>query len=132
VSLSLQDTANIQVKFCSSHYFNQDLCILSLFERDFQVIDFSAMPSKQLNCEKNQHHLGPKTQAEEVQTAHIKHEENECFVLSKEGLFSYETRHTPALPSDRHVLVQVIATGLCGSDVIILPHAGWARHGRRH
>lgn len=44
---------------------------------------------------------------------------NEIFVLKRQGEFAYETRSTPELPTSRHVLVKIIATGICGSDVCI-------------
>ncbi|KAK0106248.1 hypothetical protein ONS96_003889 [Cadophora gregata f. sp. sojae] len=43
--------------------------------------------------------------------------ENQVFVLRKKGDFAYETRRTPNLPTNRHVLVKILATGICGSDV---------------
>lgn len=33
------------------------------------------------------------------------------------GSFYYENRGVPTLQSDRDVIVRVVATGLCGSDV---------------
>ncbi|KAH8586568.1 putative xylitol dehydrogenase [Bisporella sp. PMI_857] len=49
-------------------------------------------------------------------------EQNQVFVLRKQGEFFYETRKTPQLPSTKHVLIQVIATGICGSDVHYWKH----------
>ncbi|GAB7364597.1 hypothetical protein MBLNU230_g5402t1 [Neophaeotheca triangularis] len=42
---------------------------------------------------------------------------NPSFVLSPERTFSYEDREKPAVQSPRDVVVQIVATGLCGSDV---------------
>ncbi|KAH6663701.1 putative sorbitol/xylitol dehydrogenase, partial [Halenospora varia] len=42
---------------------------------------------------------------------------NETFVLHAKGQFLYADRPVPKLPSPRHVLIRVMATGLCGSDV---------------
>ena len=45
---------------------------------------------------------------------------NPSCVLQKGGsAFYYETREIPTLQSDRDVIVRVVATGLCGSDVCI-------------
>ncbi|KAL3418143.1 xylitol dehydrogenase [Phlyctema vagabunda] len=49
-------------------------------------------------------------------------EENEVFVLRRKGEFFYETRSTPSLPSERHVLIKILATGICGSDVHYWKH----------
>ncbi|KAH6721571.1 chaperonin 10-like protein [Leptodontidium sp. MPI-SDFR-AT-0119] len=49
-------------------------------------------------------------------------EENRVFVLQHKGKFAYETRPTPKLPTSRHVLVKIIATGICGSDVHYWQH----------
>lgn len=43
--------------------------------------------------------------------------ENHAFVLQEKGRFVYETRPVPTLPSEQHVIVEIKATGLCGSDV---------------
>lgn len=43
--------------------------------------------------------------------------ENPAFVLESKGHFRHEGRAVPTLPSDRHVIVAIKATGLCGSDV---------------
>lgn len=40
-------------------------------------------------------------------------------MLKKVGEFAYETRKTPELPTSKHVLVKIVATGICGSDVCI-------------
>jgi hypothetical protein len=42
---------------------------------------------------------------------------NQAFVLHPGGSFHYEQRAIPTLRSERDVLVRIIATGLCGSDV---------------
>ena len=42
---------------------------------------------------------------------------NEAFVLHPGGTFSYEERSKPTVQTSRDVVVQVMATGLCGSDV---------------
>lgn len=45
---------------------------------------------------------------------------NPSCVLQKGGsAFYYETHEIPTLQSDRDVIVRVVATGLCGSDVCI-------------
>ncbi|OBT66796.1 hypothetical protein VE03_03993 [Pseudogymnoascus sp. 23342-1-I1] len=49
-------------------------------------------------------------------------EENRVFVLRRKGEFDYETRPTPELPTSRHVLVKVMATGICGSDIHYWKH----------
>ncbi|CAL3965369.1 hypothetical protein PZA11_001867 [Diplocarpon coronariae] len=49
-------------------------------------------------------------------------QKNEVFVLRKQGEFFYETRKTPELPSSKHVLVRIVATGICGSDVHYWTH----------
>lgn len=43
--------------------------------------------------------------------------DNRAFVLYPGGHFTFEKRIVPELDSDRDVLVRVVATGLCGSDV---------------
>lgn len=52
-----------------------------------------------------------------IQTKTISTGENRAFVLQQKGRFTYEKRPIPTLPSDRHVIVEIKATGLCGSDV---------------
>lgn len=42
---------------------------------------------------------------------------NEAFVLHPGGTFSYEERSKPTIQTSRDVVVQIMATGLCGSDV---------------
>jgi L-iditol 2-dehydrogenase len=42
---------------------------------------------------------------------------NQAFVLHPGGTFTFEERNTPTIQSDRDVIVRVMATGLCGSDV---------------
>lgn len=42
-----------------------------------------------------------------------------AFVLSVDRQFSFERRKKPELVTPRDVIVEVIATGLCGSDVSI-------------
>ncbi|RDW74210.1 hypothetical protein BP5796_07652 [Coleophoma crateriformis] len=49
-------------------------------------------------------------------------EENNVFVLKRKGEFVYETQQTPILPSSGHVLIKIIATGICGSDVHYWKH----------
>jgi hypothetical protein len=44
-------------------------------------------------------------------------EVNESFVLRPSRQFSFEKRPIPQLRTSRDVLVRVVATGLCGSDV---------------
>lgn len=43
--------------------------------------------------------------------------DNETFVLQEQGRFLYEVRPKPGLRSTRDVVVKVMVTGLCGSDV---------------
>ncbi|KIV98949.1 chlorophyll synthesis pathway protein BchC [Verruconis gallopava] len=45
-----------------------------------------------------------------------------AFVLRKLGEFYYEDRPQPSLQSPRDVLVQIVATGLCGSDIHYWTH----------
>lgn len=52
-----------------------------------------------------------------IQTKHTSEVENHAFVLQQKGRFVYEKRLIPTLPSERHVIVEIRATGLCGSDV---------------
>ncbi|KAK4867146.1 hypothetical protein LT330_007888 [Penicillium expansum] len=47
---------------------------------------------------------------------------NEAFVLHPGGTFAFEERSVPTLQSDRDVIVRVMATGLCGSDVHYWQH----------
>lgn len=49
--------------------------------------------------------------------------ENFAFVLREKGQFCYERRPVPTLPSNRHVIVAIKATGLCGSDVRTSPES---------
>ncbi|KAL4938788.1 hypothetical protein BDV06DRAFT_46905 [Aspergillus oleicola] len=53
---------------------------------------------------------------------------NEAFVLYPGGKFGYEERAIPALETERDVVVRVIATGLCGSDVHYWQHGGIGRY----
>lgn len=46
---------------------------------------------------------------------------NRAFVLRETKCFVYEERPVPDLPSNKHVIVAIKATGLCGSDVCT-PH----------
>ena len=78
------------------------------------------MPSKLVSCKKKPNSSAAEILTDNYQIALEKLQENECLVLSKESPLSYETRPIPALHSDRHVLVEIIATGLCGSDVPLL------------
>ncbi|KAH8698850.1 chaperonin 10-like protein [Talaromyces proteolyticus] len=52
----------------------------------------------------------------------------QAFVLNPSGLFAFEERSIPILQSDRDVIVQVIATGLCGSDVHYWQHGRIGPH----
>ncbi|KAH7072266.1 chaperonin 10-like protein [Paraphoma chrysanthemicola] len=47
---------------------------------------------------------------------------NKSFVLSPSRQFSFESRPVPQLQTSRDVLVRVIATGLCGSDIHYWQH----------
>lgn len=42
---------------------------------------------------------------------------NRALVLHPGGTFTHSERRIPTIESDRDVLVRVVATGLCGSDV---------------
>ena len=42
---------------------------------------------------------------------------SQAFVLQMAGEFTFEERRTPASYSSREILVRIIATGVCGSDV---------------
>lgn len=44
---------------------------------------------------------------------------NLAAVLKPGGSFYYETRKAPEVQSERDVIVKIVATGLCGSDVSI-------------
>ncbi|PYH88514.1 putative sorbitol/xylitol dehydrogenase [Aspergillus ellipticus CBS 707.79] len=55
-------------------------------------------------------------------------QENQAAVLQPGGSFYYETRDIPTLQSDRDVIVKVIATGLCGSDVHYWQHGRIGRY----
>lgn len=46
---------------------------------------------------------------------------NKAFVLYPGGSFDFEDRPIPSLQSDRDLIVQIAATGLCGSDVRVIP-----------
>ncbi|RMX86193.1 hypothetical protein D0869_03255, partial [Hortaea werneckii] len=48
--------------------------------------------------------------------------ENVAFVLGTDRKFVYERRQAPVLESSRDVVVQVVATGLCGSDIHYWQH----------
>ncbi|KAL2064670.1 hypothetical protein VTL71DRAFT_3808 [Oculimacula yallundae] len=48
--------------------------------------------------------------------------QNRVFVLKRKAEFAYETRPTPDLPTSKHVLIKVLATGICGSDVHYWQH----------
>jgi hypothetical protein len=58
-------------------------------------------------------------------------ETNRSFVLTLSGTFSFEDRPVPELPSQRHVRIRVIATGLCGSDVSASSSIAYSRLDRR-
>ncbi|KAJ5479780.1 hypothetical protein N7530_005289 [Penicillium desertorum] len=47
---------------------------------------------------------------------------NQAFMLHPGGKFTFEERSKPAIQSDRDVIVRVMATGLCGSDVHYWQH----------
>ncbi|KAL4925641.1 NAD(P)-dependent alcohol dehydrogenase [Aspergillus undulatus] len=49
-------------------------------------------------------------------------------VLYPGGKFSYEEREIPTLQTERDVIIRVIATGLCGSDVHYWQHGGIGRY----
>ncbi|KAL3477567.1 chaperonin 10-like protein [Aspergillus californicus] len=53
---------------------------------------------------------------------------DQAFVLHPGGKFTFEERPTPVVQSDRDVIVQVIATGLCGSDVHYWQHGRIGRY----
>ncbi|KAE8154080.1 chaperonin 10-like protein [Aspergillus avenaceus] len=53
---------------------------------------------------------------------------NKASVLSPERTFSYEERAIPTLQSERDVIVRVVATGLCGSDVHYWQHGRIGRY----
>ncbi|KAH8434021.1 NAD(P)-dependent alcohol dehydrogenase [Aspergillus melleus] len=53
---------------------------------------------------------------------------NEAFVLHPGGQFSFEERSKPTIQSPRDVVVQVMATGLCGSDVHYWQHGHIGRY----
>ncbi|KAE8352516.1 chaperonin 10-like protein [Aspergillus coremiiformis] len=53
---------------------------------------------------------------------------NKASVLRPGGSFYYEDREVPALESDRDVIVRVMATGLCGSDVHYWQHGRIGRY----
>ena len=46
---------------------------------------------------------------------------NLSFVLGKDLTFSYEDREVPAVEGERDIIVRIVATGVCGSDVSTLP-----------
>ncbi|GLA28420.1 hypothetical protein CBS147346_2423 [Aspergillus niger] len=53
---------------------------------------------------------------------------NQAFVLHPGGRFDYEERVIPNLQTDRDVIVQVIVTGLCGSDIHYWQHGRIGRY----
>ncbi|KAL4899231.1 hypothetical protein BDW74DRAFT_183974 [Aspergillus multicolor] len=53
---------------------------------------------------------------------------NDAFVLNPGGKFGYEKRDVPTLRSERDVLVRVVATGLCGSDIHYWQHGRIGRY----
>ncbi|RAL11870.1 NAD(P)-dependent alcohol dehydrogenase [Aspergillus homomorphus CBS 101889] len=53
---------------------------------------------------------------------------NLAAVLKPGGSFYYENRELPAINSDRDVIVKIIATGLCGSDVHYWQHGRIGRY----
>ncbi|CAG7942188.1 unnamed protein product [Penicillium olsonii] len=56
------------------------------------------------------------------------HTPNEAFVLHPGGKFTFEERSKPTIQSPRDVIVQVMATGLCGSDVHYWQHGRIGRY----
>lgn len=57
---------------------------------------------------------------QQLDVAPLKHDTNKAFVLEHQGSFVYEDRPLPNLRSSRDVIVRIVATGICGSDVSIL------------
>ncbi|KAH1496691.1 hypothetical protein KXV92_004239 [Aspergillus fumigatus] len=53
---------------------------------------------------------------------------NHAFILSPGGTFCYKERPTPKIESERDVIVRVVATGLCGSDVHYWQHGRIGRY----
>ncbi|CAG8938925.1 unnamed protein product [Penicillium salamii] len=53
---------------------------------------------------------------------------NEAFVLHPGGKFFFEERSKPTIQSSRDVIVQIMATGLCGSDVHYWQHGRIGRY----
>ncbi|PYI07793.1 putative sorbitol/xylitol dehydrogenase [Aspergillus sclerotiicarbonarius CBS 121057] len=53
---------------------------------------------------------------------------NHALVLHPGGTFSYSERDIPTIQSDRDVLVRVVATGLCGSDIHYWQHGKLGRY----
>ncbi|KAB8204097.1 chaperonin 10-like protein [Aspergillus parasiticus] len=53
---------------------------------------------------------------------------NKASVLRPGGSFYYEDKEIPSLESDRDVIVRVVATGLCGSDVHYWQHGRIGRY----
>ncbi|PYH43667.1 NAD(P)-dependent alcohol dehydrogenase [Aspergillus saccharolyticus JOP 1030-1] len=53
---------------------------------------------------------------------------NSAAVLRPGGSFYYEDRELPVIQSDRDVIVKIIATGLCGSDVHYWQHGRIGRY----
>lgn len=56
-----------------------------------------------------------------TQTKDVPEIENHAFVLQQKGQFVYQKYPIPTLPSEKHVIVEIKATGLCGSDVGCFP-----------
>lgn len=69
------------------------------------------MPSATIDTVVNTSLVAPSTKQLEQQP------HNQAFVLLAKNQFAYETRPIPELPSEKHVIVAIKATGLCGSDV---------------
>ncbi|BCS14890.1 hypothetical protein ALUC_70123A [Aspergillus luchuensis] len=53
---------------------------------------------------------------------------NRALVLHPGGTFTYSEREIPTIESDRDVLVRVVATGLCGSDIHYWQHGKLGRY----
>ncbi|KAI9935127.1 hypothetical protein ASPWEDRAFT_31457 [Aspergillus wentii DTO 134E9] len=60
--------------------------------------------------------------------AQEKKDVNHALVLHPGGAFNYQERDIPVIQSDRDVIVRVIATGLCGSDVHYWQHGKLGRY----
>ncbi|OOF90351.1 hypothetical protein ASPCADRAFT_179193 [Aspergillus carbonarius ITEM 5010] len=61
-------------------------------------------------------------------TTEMSENTNQAAVLKPGGSFYYETREAPTIQSDQDVIVKVVATGLCGSDVHYWQHGRIGRY----